>query len=230
MLAVPNLHRNLFYVEHEFKTIGVFMESKDHWENVYKNKKSTEVSWFQEHAHLSLKLIQQANILKSGSIIDVGGGASTLVDDLLADGYRNVTVLDLSAAAMAETRSRIDERASGVKWIEANILEANLPAHTYDVWHDRAVFHFLITEEERHVYVQKVLQAVKPGGLVIVATFAEDGPTKCSGLPVMRYQANELHAEFGESFQLLGHEKESHFTPGGSEQKFVYCFCRKLAS
>lgn len=205
------------------------MESKEHWEKVYTSKGETEVSWFQEHAHLSLKLIRDANIPTSASIIDVGGGASTLVDDLLANGYQHVTVLDLSGAAMVTAKARIGAHVADVQWLEADILKVELPAHAYDVWHDRAVFHFLTTEDERHAYVQKVLQSVKPGGLVIVATFAEDGPTKCSGLPVMRYSANDLHSEFGEPFELLGHEKESHHTPGGNEQKFVYCFCRKVA-
>jgi 2-polyprenyl-3-methyl-5-hydroxy-6-metoxy-1,4-benzoquinol methylase len=205
------------------------MQSKKHWENVYTTTVDTEVSWFQVHAHLSLKLIRDANIPASASIIDVGGGASTLVDDLLANGYEHVTVLDLSGAAMLTAKARIDSHAADVQWLEADILTVELPTHAYDVWHDRAVFHFLTTEDERHAYVQKVLQTVKPGGLVIVATFAEDGPTKCSGLPVMRYSANDLHSEFGEPFELLGHEKESHHTPGGSEQKFVYCFCRKVA-
>lgn len=206
------------------------MESKEHWEKVYSTKASTEVSWFQEHAALSLKLIQDVAIPKSASIIDVGGGASTLVDDLLANGYGHLTVLDLSGAALATARSRLGGQAARVQWLEANVLEAELPAHGYDVWHDRAVFHFLTTEEERRAYVKKVLHAVKPGGLVIVATFAEDGPSKCSGLPVMRYSADALHAEFGEPFQLLGHERESHHTPGGNEQKFMYCFCRRVAS
>lgn len=206
------------------------MESKKHWEKVYTSKSETEVSWFQEHAYLSLKFIRDANIPKSASIIDVGGGASTLVDDLLTNGYQHLTVLDLSGAAMLTAKARIGEYADEVKWLEADILTAELPTHAYDVWHDRAVFHFLTTENERHAYVQKVLQTVKPGGLVIIATFAEDGPTRCSGLPVMRYSANELHSEFGEPFELLGHEKESHHTPDGNDQKFVYCFCRKVAS
>ena len=206
------------------------MESKEHWEKLYTTKAATEVSWFQEHAQLSLKLIREAAIPTSASIIDVGGGASTLVDDLLAHGYEHVTVLDLSGAALAAAKARLGSRASQVQWVEADVLEAELPAHAYDVWHDRAVFHFLTTEEERQAYVRKVLLAVKPGGLVIAATFAEDGPTRCSGLPVMRYSAEELHAEFGAPFQLLGHERESHHTPGGNEQKFVYCFCRKVVS
>lgn len=206
------------------------MKSKEHWDNVYISKGETEVSWFQEHAQLSLKLICDANTPTSASIIDVGGGASTLVDDLLVNGYQHVTVLDLSGAAMVTAKARIGAHTGDVQWLEADILTVELPTNAYDVWHDRAVFHFLTTEDERHAYVQKVLQTVKPGGLVIVATFAEDGPTKCSGLPVIRYSANDLHSEFGEPFELLGHEKESHHTPDGKEQKFVYCFCRKVAS
>lgn len=206
------------------------MESKQHWEKVYATKAATEVSWFQEHAALSLKLIREAGVPQSASIIDVGGGASTLVDDLLANGYAHLTVLDLSGAALATARSRLGARAAGVQWVEANVLSADLPAQGYEVWHDRAVFHFLTSEEERHAYVSQVLRVVKPGGLVIVATFAEDGPTQCSGLPVMRYSAGALHGEFGAPFQLLGHERESHHTPGGNEQKFVYCFCRKVGS
>lgn len=177
-----------------------------------------------------MKLIRDANTPTSASIIDVGSGASTLVDDLLVNGYQHLTVLDLSGAAMVTAKARIGSHAGDVQWLEADILTVELPTHAYDVWHDRAVFHFLTTEDERHAYVQKVLQTVKPGGLVIVATFAEDGPIKCSGLPVMRYSANDLHSEFGEPFELLGHEKESHHTPCGNEQKFVYCFCRKVAS
>lgn len=204
------------------------MDPKEHWENVYNTKAATEVSWFQEHAALSLKLIRDAGVPKTGSIIDVGGGASTLVDDLLSGGWSALTVLDLSAGALAKAKARLDRRASGVQWLESNVLEAVLPSHAYDVWHDRAVFHFLTSPHDREAYVRQVEHAVKPGGLVIVATFADDGPTKCSGLPVMRYSAGQLHAEFGERFQLLGHERESHHTPGGSEQKFIYCFCRKV--
>jgi 2-polyprenyl-3-methyl-5-hydroxy-6-metoxy-1,4-benzoquinol methylase len=205
------------------------MQSKEHWEKVYATKAPTQVSWFQEHAALSLKLIRETGVPSSASIIDVGGGASTLVDDLLEAGYENIAVLDLSAAALAAAKARLGTRAARVKWLEANVLETRLPRHAYDVWHDRAVFHFLTSDKERRGYVAAVLHAVKPGGFVIVATFAEDGPTKCSGLPVARYSASELHAQFGEPFELLGHERESHHTPGGHEQKFVYCFCRKVA-
>jgi SAM-dependent methyltransferase len=204
------------------------MQSKEHWEKVYSTKAATQVSWFQEHAAMSLQLITRQNVPLSAAIIDVGGGASTLVDDLLDAGYRQLTVLELSGAAIATAKSRLGERASLVQWREANVLEESLPSHSFDVWHDRAVFHFLTTEKERQAYVAQVLRAVKPGGLVIVATFAEDGPTQCSGLPVMRYAANDLHAQFGAPFELLGHEKELHMTPGGNEQKFVYCVCRRL--
>src|SRR5262245_54000217 len=206
------------------------MQPKEHWEKVYSTKAPTEVSWFQEHAALSLKLIREAGVTSSASIIDVGGGASTLVDDLLKGGFKDITVLDLSGAALAAAKARLGTRAARVKWLEANVLEAQLPRHAYDVWHDRAVFHFLTKDEDRHAYVRTVLHAVKPGGLVVVATFAEDGPTMCSGLPVMRYSASELHAEFGEPFELCGHEREAHHTPGGGEQKFVYCFCRKVVA
>jgi 2-polyprenyl-3-methyl-5-hydroxy-6-metoxy-1,4-benzoquinol methylase len=206
------------------------MESKQHWEQVYATKPSTRVSWFQEHAELSLKLIRDAAVPRSGSIIDVGGGASTFVDDLVSQGYEDVTVLDLSRSALAAAQTRLGTRAARVNWREANILEAAFPQHGYDVWHDRAVFHFLTDAAERTSYVRAVLRAVKPGGLVIVATFAPDGPTHCSGLPVMRYGATELHAEFGEPFVLLGHEHELHHTPVGTVQSFVYCFCRKVGS
>jgi SAM-dependent methyltransferase len=145
----------------------------------------------------------------------------------MAHGYANLTVLDLSGAALETARKRLGAQSEKVQWMEADILQATLPEQAYDVWHDRAVFHFLTSEEERHAYVKQVLHAVRPGGLVIVATFAQDGPTKCSGLPVMRYSASELHSEFGEPFLLLGHEEESHLTPSGREQHFVYCFCRK---
>jgi SAM-dependent methyltransferase len=202
------------------------MESKKHWETVYANTATDEVSWFQEHAALSLRLIREAGTPTTASIIDIGGGASPLVDDLLDSGYRDITVLDLSGNALDAAKARLGDRSEQVHWREDNVLRARFPAGAFDVWHDRAVFHFLTDEGDRQAYVDAVLHSVKPGGLVIVATFAEDGPTKCSGLPVARYRAEELHAQFGLSFELLGHEKESHITPGGNEQKFVYCFCR----
>jgi 2-polyprenyl-3-methyl-5-hydroxy-6-metoxy-1,4-benzoquinol methylase len=206
------------------------MQSIDHWEEVYTTKATDAVSWFQPHANLSLDLIKATGVCRDAAIIDVGGGASTLVDDLLANGFDNLTVLDLSAAALAAARKRLGIQAAKVKWIEADITKANLPNYQFDVWHDRAVFHFLTTPEERSAYVQAVFHSVKPGGHVIVATFAEDGPNQCSGLPVMRYRADELHDEFGESFSLLRSEKEAHHTPSGTVQQFVYCYCRRMGS
>ncbi len=203
------------------------MQSKNHWEQVYTTKPEDGVSWFQEHARQSVELIARTGVPKDASVIDVGGGASTLVDDLLADGYSRVTVLDLSEAALAASRNRLGERASSVTWLAGDITRFILSRHTYDVWHDRAVFHFLTTREEREAYVNAVLRAVKPGGHVIVATFAEDGPEKCSGLPVIRYSPDGLHAEFGAPFTLLQQEREEHHTPFGTVQKFIYCLCRK---
>ena len=206
------------------------MQTKDHWEKVYTTRATDAVSWFQPHADTSVGLIKATGAALDASIIDVGGGASTLVDDLLALGYTNLTVLDLSATALAAARQRLGGKASRVRWIEADITRANLPEREFDIWHDRAVFHFLTSPEERAAYVQAVFRAVKPGGHVIVATFAEDGPNQCSGLPVMRYRPDELHAEFGEAFALLKHEKEEHHTPSGTVQQFLYCYCRRMGS
>ena len=203
------------------------MQSKEHWEQVYTTKGANSVSWFQEHAQQSLQLIRQTGVQKDAGIIDVGGGASTLVDDLLADGYSNVAVLDLSEAALAAAKQRLGGRAQQVSWLVGDITQVNLPRHAYAVWHDRAVFHFLTTAEEREAYVRAVLRAVRPGGHVIVATFAADGPERCSGLPVVRYSADGLHAQFGAPFTLLRHEREEHHTPAGTVQKFIYCMCRK---
>ncbi|HEY7772029.1 MAG TPA: class I SAM-dependent methyltransferase [Marinagarivorans sp.] len=206
------------------------MESKNHWEKVYSTKAATDVSWFQEQAQPSLSLIGDANSSGSASIIDVGGGASTLVDGLLANGYENVTVLDLSKAALNTAKARLGLKAEPVRWLDANVLEVEFAKNTFDVWHDRAVFHFLTTQEERQAYVCQVLHSVKPGGTMIIATFAEDGPTQCSGLPVMRYSAAQLQAEFGQPFELIGHKKELHRTPGGSEQQFIYGVFKKVAN
>jgi uncharacterized membrane protein YeaQ/YmgE (transglycosylase-associated protein family) len=186
------------------------MKAKSHWENVYSTKATDAVSWFQTHAERSLKLIEETGVAHDAAIIDVGGGASVLVDDLLDHGYTNLAVLDLSGAALAKARARLGEQAEQVRWIESDVTTAPLAPHSIDVWHDRAVFHFLTEEADRAAYVDQVLRAVKPGGFVIVATFAEDGPTECSGLPVRRYRAEELSGWLagklmkGGGFGLLG--------------------------
>lgn len=206
------------------------MYPKDHWEKVYSSKAADAVSWFQPHANLSLDLIKATGAGLDAGIIDVGGGASTLVDDLVVAGYSDLTVLDLSSAALDAARQRLGTREEMVRWIEADITQVDLPRQRYDIWHDRAVFHFLTTQKQRDAYVRTVFHSVKPGGHVIVATFAEDGPEQCSGLPVMRYRADDLHDEFGEAFTLLKHQKEAHQTPFGTVQQFVYCYCRRIGS
>jgi ubiquinone/menaquinone biosynthesis C-methylase UbiE len=203
------------------------MQNKDHWEKVYTTKTPDSVSWFQAHADMSMRLIRASGLGHDAAFIDIGGGASTLVDDLLDDGHTNVTVLDLSAAALTESRRRLGARVAGVKWVEADITRATFEHHSIDLWHDRAVFHFLTRPEDREAYVKLVLHALIPGGHVIMATFGSNGPTHCSGLPVMRYAPDELHAEFGEVFTLLAHEKQLHHTPLGTDQQFIYCMCRK---
>lgn len=203
------------------------MELKTHWEQVYQTKDSTQVSWYQPHLQRSLQMIERTGIEKSARIIDVGGGSSTLVDDLLASGYGQVTVLDISGAAIRVAQERLGALADRVTWLEADITRAMLPPNHYDVWHDRAVFHFLTDVRDRQKYVDSVRQSVNVGGHVIVATFAPDGPEKCSGLNVMRYDPDSLHGEFGAEFQLIESVREDHRTPFGTQQKFIYCYCRK---
>lgn len=203
------------------------MSAKSHWDNVYATKPAHGVSWYQPHAALSLAMIERSGISSGSSVIDVGGGASTLVDDLLAGGYRNITVLDLSRAALDVARQRLGEDAKRVRWIEGDITTAALPEREFDVWHDRAVFHFLTEPSVRSAYIAQVMRSVKPGGHVIVAAFGPDGPTQCSGLPVMRYEPEALHATFGSAFQLIEHSAEEHRTPAGIVQHFVYCHCLK---
>ncbi|RUP25706.1 MAG: class I SAM-dependent methyltransferase [Curvibacter sp.] len=207
--------------------MGVESQTKEHWEKVYQSKSADQVSWFQEHAGKSLEMIRSVRGSLSDRILDVGGGASTLVDDLLADGCKNVSVLDLSEAALEVAKRRLGASADRVGWIAGDIRSVALPEDAFDVWHDRAVFHFLTEQGDRDAYVGQVMRAVRPGGHVIVATFAPDGPEKCSGLPVMRYGAGELHGEFGPAFELVGSSSEVHKTPWGSEQSFVYCLCVK---
>lgn len=200
------------------------MNEEKHWEDVYRAKSADDVSWFQEHAELSLSMIRSAGGPEA-SVIDVGGGASTLVDDLLARGHKDVTVLDLSRAALDVARARLGAKAFLARWIAGDARDVALPEAAFDVWHDRAVFHFLVEPADRAAYVRQARKAVRPGGHVIVATFAPDGPDKCSGLPVMRYAPDDLHREFGGAFELVGHAREDHETPWGALQRFVYCHC-----
>jgi SAM-dependent methyltransferase len=202
------------------------VDRRQHWEGIYRNKATDQVSWFQPRAASSLRLIEDC-AGTDAHIIDVGGGASVLVDDLLDAGYHHLTVLDLAESALAVSRARLGARAQSVQWIAADITRADLPAARYDVWHDRAVFHFLTDPADRARYVEQVLKSVKPGGRVIIAAFGPGGPLQCSGLDVVRYAPDALHAEFGAPFRLLGHQTEIHRTPAGGEQEFVYCYCRR---
>lgn len=202
------------------------MSEKMHWEKVYATKSAQTVSWYQAQASLSLDLIQSAVAAPDARILDVGGGASTLVDGLISAGYRQLTVLDLSGAALDVAQRRLGAESEVVSWVEGDVTQVELAQHSIDLWHDRAVFHFLTNEADRQSYVAQVMHAVKPGGHVIVATFAPDGPLQCSGLPVRRYAVEELHAEFGQAFELVEHTDEYHVTPSGQVQHFIYCHCR----
>lgn len=202
------------------------MDTKTHWEKVYKTKAAETVSWYRPHLEASLALIERAASETSASIIDVGGGEATLVDDLLARGYENITILDISQTAIDATKRRLGTGAERVRWLVADITQAQLEASAYDVWHDRAVFHFLTEPAQRIAYVRQVAHAVKPGGHVIISTFGPEGPTKCSGLDVIRYDSESLHEQFGVRFSLVESSKELHRTPFGTTQQFLYCYCK----
>jgi SAM-dependent methyltransferase len=204
------------------------MSNAAHWENVYRNKSVDQVSWFQTEAGSSLALIRTTGLSPgSARIIDVGAGASVLVDNLLDAGYRQITVLDIAEPALAASKARLGRRAADVAWRVGDITRIDLPEAGFDIWHDRAVFHFLTREEDRRRYVAQVWKAVRPGGFVIVATFGPHGPLQCSNLDVCRYAPEALHGEFGSGYALIDHRTEIHTTPAGKQQEFVYCFCRR---
>ena len=220
---------------HEATTRGIIglqkfgggrVSEQKHWDKIYREKAADAVSWYRPHLETSLKLIEASARTRSAAIIDVGGGESTLVDDLVTGGYSNLTVLDLSSTAIEVTKKRLGETARRVHWLAANVTDAELPLHSYDVWHDRAVFHFLTERETRTAYVRQVVRAVKPGGHVIVGTFGPEGPQKCSGLDVVRYDVESLHGEFGAKFELVESLSELHTTPWDTTQQFLYCMCR----
>jgi SAM-dependent methyltransferase len=201
------------------------MDRKNHWERVYTDKAPDEVSWYQDNPAFSLELIAAARGGADTPIIDVGGGASTLVDHLLDRGYRNLCVLDISAKALDRAVQRLAERARQVDWVQADVTEYK-PMHRYAIWHDRAVFHFLVDERDRARYRDLLKQALLPGAHLIVATFAEDGPEMCSGLPVVRYRPETLQQALGGDLELLETRSEQHETPAGKTQSFVYCLFR----
>lgn len=195
---------------------------KDYWQQIYSDKDSTEASWYQQHPERSLELIKATGVDVSAGIIDIGGGASTLVDFLLDAGYHHLAVLDISQAAIEQAKFRLGHRANKVEWLEQDIT-LFITEKPFDVWHDRAVFHFLTDTLDRSSYIHTMCRVLKPGGHAIIATFALNGPEQCSGLDIKRYSPETMSAALGDSFQLLETSTEEHITPGGSSQSFIYC-------
>jgi SAM-dependent methyltransferase len=198
-----------------------------HWENVYARKAENEVSWFQESPAPSLALIAEIGAAPSAAIVDIGGGASRLVDQLIDRGFHDVTVLDLSAAALEASKARLGERAGRAQWLVADVTTWD-PSRTYDIWHDRAALHFLTEASDRAAYIARLKQGLKIGGHTIIATFALDGPEKCSGLPVMRYDAARLEQTLGPEFKLLQSHGNDHATPWGSHQQFQFSLFQRV--
>jgi ubiquinone/menaquinone biosynthesis C-methylase UbiE len=203
------------------------MDPKSHWESIYQTRDAQSLSWYQEHPTRSLAFIKMAAVGRADNIIDVGGGASTLVDRLLDARFQNVWVLDISSAALEAAKLRLGKRASSVHWIEADILQASLPSHQFRVWHDRAVFHFLVSEGDRRAYVRKMSDALGPGGHAVIATFGLEGPPKCSGLDVVRYSPENLARQLRPEFVLKSSEQEAHTTPFNTTQQFNYCLFQR---
>ena len=211
------------------------MSARDHWERVYATSGSEKRSWYQRVPTMSLEMIARTGVSRDAAILDVGGGDSTLVDHLLGAGYTNVAVLDISRASLDRAQQRLGPDAARVRWIESDVLAdvsadvsagvsaiEQLAPSSISVWHDRAVFHFLTAARDRAVYVEQLRGVLRPEGHVIIATFAEDGPSRCSGLPVARYSSHALHAELGTDFQLADARRDAHDTPAGVEQPFTY--------
>jgi SAM-dependent methyltransferase len=197
------------------------VERQAHWDNVYTTKGENEVSWFEDSATISLDLIRSTGVSTSASIIDIGGGASRLVDGLTNAGFAAVTVLDLSKNALATAEARLGARGAKVRWVVADVATWE-PSETYDLWHDRAAFHFLTAPEDRAAYAARVSIAVRPGGHVIIGTFAPDGPERCSGLPIVRHDAASLGEVLGSGFALIESRRHGHQTPRGATQRFQF--------
>ncbi|MCG7530842.1 class I SAM-dependent methyltransferase [Psychrobium sp. MM17-31] len=200
-----------------------------HWQQVYSTKDTQQLSWFQQSAAQSLAYIMQSELDKSEAIIDIGGGASVLVDELLALDYSNVSVLDISSQALEVAKSRLAKQAERVDWLAIDLLNAEFNTGQFSIWHDRAVFHFLTSENDKASYRQQLNNALKVGGYAIIATFDIGGPTKCSGIDIVQYSWQTLADFVGDSFELVAHCNESHITPFDITQQFTYCLFRKVA-
>ncbi|MEQ9499159.1 MAG: class I SAM-dependent methyltransferase [Deltaproteobacteria bacterium] len=205
------------------------MTTQEHWNRVYTEKDAQRVSWYRPHLHRSLAMFESIGVPRDARIIDIGGGASTLVDDLLDRGYTNVTVLDVSSTAIEVAKARLGDRASQVTWVVGDATTTDIGCKAFDVWHDRAVFHFLTDASARRRYIERLCCSLATGGHVVIATFALDGPEKCSGLPVARYSAESLIAELDDPYVLVDQTADLHETPWGSQQSFTYCLVHKAA-
>lgn len=202
------------------------VDRQSHWENVYTTKGEGEVSWYEDTPALSLELLREAGLTSSMSVIDIGGGASRLVDALVSEGQAQMTVLDLSSAALETAKSRL-ANPERIQWLVSDVT-AWAPDRQYDLWHDRAAFHFLTAAEDQQAYVRVLRKALKHGGRAVIGTFAPDGPEKCSGLPVARYDPEALQAVLGQQFRLISTRRHEHATPWGAVQKFQFSIFEKL--
>lgn len=210
----------------ESRQLTKMADRRAHWQSIYHRKAPEELTWFQAEPTISLELIERAGCEADDTILDVGAGSSRLVDGLLARGFRRVQVLDIAEAALAESKLRLGERAAQVEWIVGDLFEAELPTQLC-LWHDRAVFHFLTEAAQRRAYVERLLASLRPGGHAVIASFAEDGPERCSGLPVVRYSPRELDDTLGPELEQVASRREAHRTPSGGEQRFIYGLFRR---
>ncbi|WP_228851374.1 class I SAM-dependent methyltransferase [Aegicerativicinus sediminis] len=202
-------------------------ENKLHWENIYQTKDTTKVSWYQENPEVSIDLIKDISLPTDVSIIDIGGGDSLFVDELLKLGYEDITVLDISETSLEHAKIRLGEKSQHINWEASDILDFNTNKK-FDLWHDRAAFHFLNDKIEIETYVQKVTNYLKPNGYLILGTFSEDGPLKCSGLNIHRYSEEEMTSVFKTNFTKLKCIKKDHITPNNSNQNFLFCIFQKM--
>jgi SAM-dependent methyltransferase len=198
------------------------MDVKSHWEQTFEARTPAQTSWYTPHLQHSLRWIKESGLPKTAAILDVGAGRSTLIDDLLTRGYTDLTALDISETALADIRQRLRQQAAFVTWIAGDVTTVSLPPSRYDLWHDRALFHFLTEPTQRHQYLDQIKRALKPGGLVMLSTFGPEGPVQCSGLAVCRYDRASLAAAFGQDFILQDAEIEMHMTPSGKPQQFLH--------
>ncbi len=205
----------------------VDVDTRGHWEHLYGSTKSESHSWHQPHLRQSLALIAEAQLAKDARLVDIGGGDSTLVDDLLEEGYVNVTVVDISRSAMDQAKNRLGALASRVHWVQGDVTKAEFPPDGFDLWHDRALFHFLTANESRAAYLALLRSSLRSGGYAVMATFSEKGPEECSGISTTRYSEKALAEQLGASFHLVDSREEVHRKPQGGEQQFIYCLFRK---